>query len=309
MKKKLRITCSSCEKRNSNFFLIKKKGKYYYWCSNCGFVFEHIKNLKMGLGVSLFVLLLIVSCTSKVDVVQEYDLLFRVNAESNLKYELEVNNSFMKSGDLSVGWNDIRVSGEAGVYRLYYWREGHYVNVLEKSFGGFFENVTYTKELEANKKYSEVNVSISNDYSSVGLSFSDDIEGLSYCFYRSVGFLRFKPVFDVAYCVSDWVNESETQNLSDNRFFCDGIIKECVSVIGNKCFFPVQEVRGDADECYYVGEVFGERKVSIPFYVDKSDYFDSSDYVQFWVYTADLTPINRVDGKWGYQDVLLQGDK
>lgn len=263
---------------------------------------------KSSVMLTIFMLMLLIGCKEEEIIQPDYYITFRIKPSVELNYELEYNNSFLKSGILPENkWNDIKVINKGGNFNIYYWNKDYYVDYIEIiSFEK--SNTTKTIELTPNKLKGNATISLKdkikrNQYieTEIIIDVNSTIEGLSYCLYWSIGYLKAEPLRDVSICNKKWTNQTKKQNLSEDRYYCNHYITECEKIRGTECFnkeFIIPRIY--ADKCYFLGTTLSDEKLTIPVRLQSVDYFDETDYIEVTLIDMELRKDKRIDGIWGY---------
>jgi len=294
------LQCSQCKRHETNpYALLDRQNN------------EHHRVISSF----IILLILIIGCSKQpVQIEPEFDLTFKLKPPNIMNYVLELNNSEIRSGVLETSWNDIKVRNLAGNYRIYYFDDNHYVNYIDEVNYDFKKNKVITRELEFKDKKGIINVSLGSSIEpdkeqSINLVFEANgtIKHISYCLFRTIGIVSAKPERDISICdTGAWTNTTSKGNLSDGKYYCDGLVASCDSVTGRVCDnreLGILDV--EADECYFLGKTLVDEKYEIPLNIKTKDYYDNTDYLKIFVFDMDLTKKERVFGEWSYDFELI----
>lgn len=268
----------------------------------------------------IVLILLLTGCKKQVqEPIEESTLTLRLKPEQQVNYVIEINDTKVKSGIMEKTWNDIKMPLKTGKYTIYYWNDDYYTNIYSDYQYNSNSNTTITKELPLTKEKGQINATLSqplqpNTKQDIELIVEGTANKFSYCIYWSIGIASVEQSEFPSYCeLGFWSNSTEYGNFTGDDFYCDGVVAECNTRVGNSCYAKeIQPPLGIyADKCFFIGKTLDNSQISIPLKIRTMDYFDSTDYLKVYIFDMDYTESKRLFGKsWlnNYNEILLETD-
>ena len=137
------------------------------------------------------------------------------------------------------------------------------------------------------------------------LKVNNTIKYISYCIYRTIGVTTAKPENDISICETRWTNVTKYGNLTNDQYYCNGLITECESINGVRCKNKRMLLprRFDADNCYFLGKTLKNENFSITLNIKNMYYFDEKDHIKVYILDMDLSK-KRILGQRQYLSLI-----